>query len=350
VRIAQIAPPWFTVPPSGYGGIELVVSLLADGLVGRGHDVVLFAPAGSETKAELRCVNADHPNPSLLGNVWSEAEHAFAVYADLQERGWDGVELVHDHSGVIGPALGALVDGPPVVHTLHGQWIEPARRYFALLDRRVHLIAVSESQRAANPDATYAGVVPNGIDLAAYTFRDRKDDFLLFIGRANPDKGPALAIEIARRAERPLVMIVKRNEPFERAYWDEVVAPLLHDGVEVLESVAHAQKVDLLARARALVFPIQWPEPFGLVMTEAMACGTPVIAHPAGAAVELVVDGVTGFLRESTDGLVACVERTTELDPEACRARVAEHFSAQTMVEGYERIYDAVCRSHAAHT
>ena len=138
-------------------------------------------------------------------------------------------------------------------------------------------------------------------------FDEAKDDFLVYIGRANPDKGPTVAIEVAQRAGLPLAMVVKKNEPDEKSYWDEIVAPLLHDEVEVYENVTHDCKVDLLARAHAMVFPIQWPEPFGLVMAEAMACGTPVVACPAGAAVELVEDGVTGYLRDSVEELTQAV-------------------------------------------
>ena len=150
--------------------------------------------------------------------------------------------------------------------TAHG----PSRRAaFTLLAEHLHIVAISESQRADNPDIPYAGVVHNGIDLDGYPFREEKDDFLVYIGRANPDKGPTLAIEVARRVGLPLAMVIKRNEPFERAYWDEIVAPLLNDEVEVYEAIPHEQKADLLGRARAMVFPIQWPEPFGLVMAEA---------------------------------------------------------------------------------
>src|SRR5207248_9938465 len=136
----------------------------------------------------------------------------------------------------------------------------------------------------------YAGVVHNGIDLSAYPFLDRKDNFLVFVGRANPDKGPAIAIDVARRSGLPLAMVLKKNEPFERRYWDEMVAPMLNDEVVVYEGIPQEEKADLVSRARAMVFPIQWPEPFGLVMTEAMACGTPVIARPVGAAPEVVVN------------------------------------------------------------
>jgi glycosyltransferase involved in cell wall biosynthesis len=339
VKIAQIAPPWFAVPPTGYGGIELVVSLLADGLTERGHDVTLFASGGSDTTATLVSPLADPPDPALLGNPWFDAHHALSSYLAIG----DEFDVVHDHSGIAGSAMGALLRGkPPVVHTLHGPWSELTRRYYAMLEEHVHLVAISESQRADNPGIRYAGMVHNGVDLAAYPFRAEKDDFLVYIGRANPDKGPSIAIEVARRAGLPLAMVVKKNEPFERTYWDEIVAPLLHDDVEVFEAISNEAKVDLLSRARAMVFPIQWSEPFGLVMVEAMACGTPVVACPAGAAVELVENGVTGYLRDAIDDLVDAVARIDECSPRDCRRRVEESFSATAMVEGYERLFSRV--------
>jgi glycosyltransferase involved in cell wall biosynthesis len=338
MRIAQLAPPWFTVPPAAYGGTERVVALLADGLVARGHDVTLFASGGSDTKARLVAPLDQPPDPALLGNVWIDAQHALCAY--LYEGDFD---LIHDHSGVIGPAMGALLGGrPPVVHTLHGPWTEPARRYYALLHERVHLVAISHAQRADNPAVRYAGTVHNGIELDIYPFMELKDDFLVYVGRANPDKGPGIAIEVARRVGLPLAMIVKKNEPFERVYWDEMVAPLLHDEVEVFERVTHEVKTDLLSRARAMIFPIQWPEPFGLVIVEAMACGTPVVTCPIGAAVELVEEGVTGFLRESIDDLTEAVGRASECSPGWCRERVARLFSSETMVNRYEQVFHQV--------
>jgi glycosyltransferase involved in cell wall biosynthesis len=334
VRIAEIAPPWFTVPPRGYGGIELVVSLLADGLATRGHDVTLFASGGSTTKADLVSPLATPPDPSLLGNVWFDAHHAFEAYQDA-----GAFDVVHDHSGVVGPALGAMLGGkPPIVHTLHGPWTESSRRYYALLDNLVHLVAISDTQRRDHAGLRYAGTIYNGIDLDSYPYREAKDDLLIYVGRANPDKGPTRAIEVARRVGLPLAMIVKRAEPFERSYWDEIVSPMLTDEVEVYEAVTHEVKVDLLGRARAMVFPIDWAEPFGLVMVEAMACGTPVVACPAGAAVEIVTEGVTGFLRESLDDHADAVTRVGECEPAACRARVVEHFSADRMVAAYEQL------------
>jgi len=315
-----------------------VVALLADGLVDAGHDVTLFASGGSRTKAHLVSPFTTPPDPRLLGSAWYDAAHAFASYTNGAE-----LDVIHDHAGVVGPVLGAMLDGrPPVVHTLHGPWTEESRMLYRLLANRVHLVAISEAQRANNPDIRYAGVVHNGIDLGAYPFRSKKDDFLVYIGRANPDKGPAEAIEIARRSGLPLKMILKRAEPPEHAYFEAEVEPMLGDDVELFENVSHNVKVDLLGRARAMIFPIRWPEPFGLVMVEAMACGTPVVTTSRGAAPELVDDGVTGFRRDTTDDLVAAVSHVTEIDPAACRSRVEKHFSAESMVRDYEAIFRVV--------
>jgi glycosyltransferase involved in cell wall biosynthesis len=344
MRIAEIAPPWFPVPPPGYGGVELVVAQLAEGLTRKGHDVVLFANGMSQTSATLRTISAELPDPTLVGDPWLDAHHALSAYLAIRD---DEFDVVHDHSGVTGPALGALVDtGPPVVHTMHGPWTDLTRRYYEVVAPRLHLVAISDAQRGANRDVPYAGLVHNGIDTSLYSYQEHKEDFLLFIGRSTPDKGPELAIEVARRSATPLVMVVKKAEPPEQRYWDEVVAPALHDDVEVLEDISHEHKADLLARARALVFPIQWPEPFGLVMVEAMASGTPVIACPAGAAVEIVDEPTTGFLRTSVDELAQCVAEVRRCSPAACRSRVEARFSTTSMVEGYEAIFEAVTRPH----
>jgi glycosyltransferase involved in cell wall biosynthesis len=344
MRIAEIAPPWFTVPPAGYGGIELVVALLADGLAGRGHDVTLFASGGSTSRAKLVSPLPEPPEPARLGNTWDETYHASAAYLEVLADG--EFDIVHDHSGIVGPALAAMLDGrPPVVHTLHGPWTELAKRYYRLLHGRLHLVAVSESQRADFPEASYAGVVPNGIDLDAYPLREQKEDFVLFLGRSNPEKGPEVAVEVAKRAGVHLKMIVKRNERFEQDYWEQIVVPRLSGDEELLENVSHAEKVDLLGRARATLFSIQWPEPFGLVMIESMACGTPVVATSLGSAPEVVVDGVTGFLGESIDDMVAALGRTQELSPFRCREHVVERFGAEAMVGGYEAVFERVADS-----
>jgi glycosyltransferase involved in cell wall biosynthesis len=194
----------------------------------------------------------------------------------------------------------------------------------------------------------WGGVVYNGIALDRYPFREDKEDFLFFMGRADEEKAPHLAIQAARRAGRRLVMCVTTKNERERAYWAEQVEPLLDDDVEVRGECDQEQKAELLAGAAALLFPIQWPEPFGLVMTEAMACGTPVVAWRNGSVPEVVADGETGFIVESVKEMAAAVDRLGELDPQLMRARVKERFSAEAMVIGYERVYGRVLQGERA--
>ena len=338
MRIAVVAPVWFPVPPSGYGGIELVVSLLADGLVDAGHDVTLFASGGSTSKAELISPMPEPPDPRELGNPWYDAFHALSAYLQV-----DGFDVVHDHAGIVGPVCGAMLRGsPPVVHTLHGPWTPQTRLFYGLAGRHVHLVTVCDGQRADNPDVPYLATVHNGIDLDSYAYREKKEDVLVYIGRSNPDKGPKEAINIARRAGLPLQMILKASEPPEREYFEHEIEPLLSSDIELHENVSHQDKVDMLGRACAMIFPIRWPEPFGLVMVEAMACGTPVVTTNWGAAPELVDDGVTGYRRDGDDDLVDAIGLARKLSPAACRARVEELFSAQAMVRGYEAAYARV--------
>ena len=338
MRIAEIAPPWVSVPPPSYGGIELVVALVADGLVDRGHDVTLFASGGSRTKGRLVSPLAESPALADMGlSVTDDTIHTLSAYLHAGE-----FDVIHDHSG-LGPAFGAMLHGnPPVVRTLHGPWSDEARRFHAALDGRVHLVAISKSQAGLNTDLAYAGVVYNGLDLAAYPFREDKDDYLLFLGRCNPEKGPEIAVEVAKRAGKHLKMVVKRAEPAEIRYWERMVEPRLTGDEDITFDVSHAEKVDLLGRAQATLCTIQWAEPFGLVMIESMACGTPVIVPPMGAAPELVVDGVSGFIRTEVDDMVEAVGQLGMLSPAACRARVADNFTAEVMVSGYERIFEQV--------
>lgn len=349
MRILQIAPPWFAVPPVGYGGVEWIVSELADGLTDRGHDVTLLASGGSRTKAKLWSV-FDRPPSKLIGSPYHDLMHCAAGY---QRR--DEYDLIHDHSGILGPAIGAFVDGPPVVHTLHGPWRDEVSAMYRALPPRLHLVAISHDQRSRAPsEVAIAGVVPNGIPVDLYPPRlERRgtDGYLVFVGRANREKGPEVAVRVARRLGRHLKMLVKINEVEEEAYWRSRVAPLVVDAdVEVLAEVTLREKADLIAGADACLFPIQWAEPFGLVMTEAMACGTPVIAHANGAATEVISDGETGFLVRpgDLDGFCDAVGRVGEVDPAACRRRVQEHYSDVHMVEGYERLYERVLTPGAA--
>jgi glycosyltransferase involved in cell wall biosynthesis len=333
LRIAMIAPPYLAVPPTGYGGIEQVVSALTEGLVAAGHDVTLFAAPGSVTSARLVSpLNAPIPLGDPAG-LSDELYHITSAYREAHS-----FDVIHDHTGM-GPTLGSMLLNPPIVHTLHGPWTDKGRRMARLLHDRVHLVGISNAQRKDNVEIRYAGVVYNGISLAAHVFREKKEDYLVFVGRINPEKRPEVAIEIARKAGLPLVMVIKRSEPFERLYFDDVVAPLLGADITVLDEPAQQVKIDIVSRARALLFPIDWPEPFGLVMTEAMACGTPVIARALGSVPEIVRDGITGFCCSSTQEMVEAVGAVALLSPRDCREDVERRFSAPVMVAGYERVY-----------
>jgi glycosyltransferase involved in cell wall biosynthesis len=337
VRIALIAPPWYRVPPSGYGGIEWVVALLADGLTDRGHDVTLFAPPGSETEAELVSPLDETPPPDAIGDPWYEASHVVSVY----EHG-DEFDILHDHTGPVGVAVGAL-SNCPTIHTLHGPFTEQAHMLYSRVARQHWFVAISERQRSMGPpNLRWAGVVYNGIPVERYPLRADKGDYLFFLGRADEEKAPHLAIQAARKAGRRLVMCVTTKNQREQTYWAEMVEPILGDDVEVHGECDQEQKTRLLAGAAALLFPIQWAEPFGLVMTEAMACGTPVVAWRNGSVPEVVVDGETGFVVASVEEMAAAVDRVGELDSQVLRARVKERFSAEAMVAGYERIYQHV--------
>jgi glycosyltransferase involved in cell wall biosynthesis len=340
LRIALVAPPWLPVPPHGYGGTERVIALLADGLTAAGHHVTLFAAAGSRTTAHL-VAPLDAP-PAVIGAA--PDEEAFHTLAAFLAR--DEFDLIHDHT-TLGPAFaGLLPDGPPVVHTLHGPWTPGLRHKLGLVGERVHLVAISHAQQRMNTSARISGVVHNGIDIDAHPFSARKggkdgEDFLLYVGRINPDKGPEVAIEVAQKTSLPLTMVIKRSEPEEWEYWHDEVEPLVDDSITVLEQPPHDVKVDLLGRARALVAPIHWPEPFGLVFVEALACGTPVITRPFGAAPEIVTPEV-GFLCDDVKDMVEAVDAARMISPHACRARAVDHFSGDAMVRGYTRIYESV--------
>jgi glycosyltransferase involved in cell wall biosynthesis len=340
MRIAQIAPPWLRVPPTGYGGIELVVDVLARNLHARGHDVTLFAPLGSSSTATV-VATMPPTGAARVGDGVAEAHHVRRAYAHARD-----FDAIHDHTN-LGPVLGmCLRDRPPVVHTLHGPWTSDTRRFYALLDPSPHLVAISRTQRLANAAVTYAATIPNGIDLPTYPlWTGPREDYLVYIGRATAEKAPDLALELAHRVGLPLKLVVKRSNREEHAYWEQEIEPLLRDTDEVLPEIGHPEKVELLQHGRAFVFPIRWEEPFGLVMAEAMACGLPVLATPRGAAREVVNDGVTGFLRHDIDGLVRALDEVERIDPEACRARIAERFSADAMVSGYERLFLRVGRN-----
>jgi glycosyltransferase involved in cell wall biosynthesis len=339
LKIAILAPTWFAVPPTGYGGIELVVSLLADGLVDAGHDVTLFASGDSLTKAKLSYIFEQAPS-ELIGRSLPEIRHALACY----ERA-DEFDVINDHSGIPAAALGGLVQ-TPVLHTAHGPLdtheAQDAYGSIAEVAPGVGLISISENQRRPMPDLPWVATVPNAIDLSLYPSKPHKGEYLLFLGRFSPDKGAHRAIAVAMELGLPLKMAGKNREPKERQYFAELVEPHVgHGGIEYLGEVSHGEKVELLQDARATLFPIEWEEPFGLVMIESMACGTPVVATRHGAVPEVIEHGVSGIIVDNYREMAAALEQADELDPNECRRYVEERFAPERMVGDYERAYRA---------
>jgi glycosyltransferase involved in cell wall biosynthesis len=335
MRIAILSPVWFAVPPTGYGGIELVVSLLADGLVDAGHDVTLFASGDSLTKAELAYVFEQAPS-ELIGRSVPELRHALACYTRADE-----FDVINDHSGMPAAALaGAL--RTPVLHTVHGPLDgEPGETYQSIqqLAPQVGLISISLNQRRPKPDLPWAANIPNALDFSLYPCKPHRGDYLLFLGRMSPDKGAHRAIAVAMELGLPLKMAGKKREAKEEQYFTEFVQPHLGHGIEWLGEVSHGTKVDLLQNARATLFPIEWEEPFGLVMIESMACGTPVIATRHGAVPEVIEHGRSGLIVDNYREMAPALDEADRLDPLDCRRYVEQHFAPERMVGDYVDAY-----------
>src|SRR5450830_1386857 len=311
MRVAMIAPPWFPLPPQRYGGIEFVVSMLTEGLVRRGHDVTLFASGDSTTQARLSYIFARAPFEQIEKGGHLEVMHSLEAYVKARE-----FDVIHDHDGLASRAMGALVNhlvGTPVVATLHGPADAMAQEILSSLRHDLSFIAISEYQREGFPDLSFVGTIPNAIDVEHMPFSAEKDDYFLFIGRMIANKGAHTAIEVARRLDARLIMAGKVNEGSERQYYTEQVEPFLSDDIHFRGEVDHDTKVELYKRARCTLFPIQWPEPFGLVMIESLACGTPVIAMRQGAVPEVVEHGRTGFIVETADEMVEAARHIDHL-------------------------------------
>jgi glycosyltransferase involved in cell wall biosynthesis len=338
LRIAILSPAWFPVPPTGYGGIEWIVSLLADGLADAGHDVTLFASGDSHTKAKLSAV-FEHAPSADIGQAVPDLRHALGCYVRADE-----FDVINDHSGMTAAALGGLVE-TPVLHTVHGPLGHPWGDLYAEIARvnpRLALISVSLNQRRPVPDLPWAANVLNALELSLYPCKPHRGEYLLFLGRMSPDKGAHRAIAVAIEAGLPLKLAGKCREPMERQYFEQYVEPHLGPRIEYLGEVTHGQKVELLQDARVTLFPIEWEEPFGLVMIESMACGTPVIATRRGAVPEVVEHGRSGIIVEEYTEMAAAIDAADALDPWACRAFVEEQFSRGRMVMDYVNVYRAV--------
>lgn len=341
MRIAQMAPIWYPIPPRGYGGIELVVNLLTEGLVRRGHDVTLFATGDSETKARL-CSVYDFGPCEQIGQVYPDLLHVISAYQNADE-----FDIIHDHSGMIGPALGSLVK-TPVLHTLHGPATDNAKRLYKLLSPHIYFNTISDYQKMCFGDLNFVGTVYNAVDTDAYPFVEDKEDYLLFVGRMSPQKGAQVAVEVAKKLGMKLKLVTKITEPHEKKFFAEYVESHITKDCELIGEIGLEEKAQIYAKAKCTLFPIQWPEPFGLVMTESMAAGTPVVAIRDGAAPEVIIDGETGYIvNNDVDEMCEAVRKIDKIDPKRCRQHTVDNFSINVMVRGYESAYELICNKAA---
>jgi len=341
-RIALIVSPWYPVPPGGYGGIELMAYNLARELQQRGHLVSVIGQQGSKGPFETIGV-APQSWTAHLGtrhHLARELLFLHRAYDVVRRRAFD---VVHDNSGLTGILVAATARlQTPVVATLHGALTEIEGEYLAAIDRLVHLVAISQAQRSLVAGVDWRRVVHNAVDPAAYrpvTNRAEKEDYLVDLARISPSKGQHLAIEVAERLNLRLVLAGK-IDPDATTYFDERIRPHLNDRITYREDVVGDEKADLLARAQALIFPIQWDEPFGIAMVEAMVSGTPVLAMARGAAPEIVEPGVTGFLAHDVDGLVEAYGCLKDVDLERCVSVASERFGPARMADGYQSVYE----------
>lgn len=339
LKIAMIAPPWFTVPPHGYGGVENVCADLVDGLVHRGHQVTLIGAGAAGTSARFIATYSEPPS-ARLGEPLPEVLHAAATARILEDL---HVDVVHDHT-LAGPLLARGRDVPTVV-TMHGPVTGEAGEYYRLLGNSIDPVAISAAQRRGAPELQWKGTVHNAVDVTTFPYRADKEDMVLFLGRLHPDKAAHIAIDAARAAGLPIVVAGKCNEPTEREYFRTHIEPRLGPDVTIFGTADAAEKRDLLSRAAALIFPIQWDEPFGMVMIEAMATGTPVVALRRGSVPEVVIDGVTGVICDRPEQLADGVHTARGLDPAVCREHVRTCFDVASMTRGYESIYRESIRS-----
>lgn len=312
------------MPPPAYGGIEAVVALLADGLVAQGHEVTLVASGDSHVEG-ARLVA---PFDSALRRQWGDGV-AEMVHV-LEGIGASDADIVHDHSIMGALAWQGVRDG--IVLTMHGPATGSTGRVYRALADRVSLLAISTRQ-ATDLGMPVAGIVPNAIDLQALSYSGPRDDHLVFLGRFSVEKGAHHAIAAARETGRKIMLAGKIHEPGERKYFEESIRPLLGAGVEYVGEIGGNAKVEFLGRAAALLCPITWAEPFGLVMAEAAAVGTPAIAFSEGAVPEVVAHGRSGFVVRNIDEMVAAVGRIEEIDPKECRRWAEEEFGPPLMVE-----------------
>ncbi len=340
MKIAQIAPLWERVPPPAYGGIELVVALLTDELVARGHEVTLFASGDSITAAKLESVypQALRLDPDIREYEIYDMLNLGRIYSQAEE-----FDIIHSHIGCAALTHAKLCKKTPTVHTLHGIFTRDNSKLYTYAKDQPY-ISISNSQREPSLDLNCVATVYNSIRINDHHFFDQPDTpaYLAFLGRMSQEKGPHHAIEIAKRVGIPLKMAGK-VDPVDEAFFQSQIVPHI-DGefIQFLGEANHHQKNNLMGKALATLFPITWREPFGLVMIESMAAGTPVIAIEMGSVSEVIADGISGFVCQNIDECVAAVAKINLIDRQDCRDYVSRKFGIQIMTDGYEAVYHQV--------
>ena len=344
MRIAEVAPLFESVPPAAYGGTERVVSYLTESLVQQGHEVTLFASGDSHTRARLvpvvpRSLRLDPAAPDWL--MW----HSVMVDRVFEQaRDFD---VIHFHIDFLHYAL-ARRCATPCLTTMHGRLDLPDLRALHAHFSSHPLVSISDSQRRPLSNANWCATVHHGVPATLYRFHERCGDYFAFVGRISPEKRVDRAVEIALACGKPL-KIAAKVDVADRAYFEREVRPLLaHPLVEFIGEIGDTGKNDLIGNARALLFPVDWPEPFGLVMIEAFACGTPVIAYDCGAIGEVMQHGVTGFVVTNQGEAIAAAHRIETIDRRRCREVFERRFTADKMASRYVQVYQALIDTRGA--
>ena len=338
VRVAIIAPPWVPVPPPRYGGTEAVLDGLARGIAAAGHEVLLYTTGDSECPVPKACV-IERAEGVGTGGTATELHHVIHAYDTVADY-----DIVHDHT-LTGPLYAAAFREVPVVTTNHGPFESELADLYRAIGDRVPIIAISHHHASTAKDTPIAAVIHHGLDVEPIE-PGAGGGPAVFLGRMHPDKAVHIAARIARRAGMPLRIAAKMSEPHEEAYFKDKVEPELGGDVEYIGEVGGQDKIELLQSATCMLNPIAWHEPFGMVMIEAMACGTPVVGTPMGSAPELVDDGVTGFLRDNEEDLAEALSRVDELDRATCRRIAEERFSIERMTRDHLEFYESVIANH----
>ncbi len=332
MRIAQIAPICFSLPPTRYGGIELIVNSLTESLVKRGHEVTLFSTGDSKTKAKLKYLFK-----KALGWGKDSPEYCLAA-ANFAFQDTDNFDIIHNHMGYYGLPF-SRYSKAPVITTLHNDIHNSSREFLNFYKDVCTFIAISRNQMKRVKSVPISGYIHNGIDMNGFQYDGQKEDYLLFIGNISKEKGADVAVKASIKLQKKLLLVGKVDAG-NRLFFEKEIKPYIDNKQIVFKSLAdHTQKQALYGKAACLLFPVNWEEPFGLVMVEAMACGTPVIAFDRGSVPEIIDNGKTGFVVDSFNEFVTAIQKVNQLNPRDCRTHVEKYFDVEKMTDHYEQLY-----------